>query len=110
MHFAGVLVVDAAVLAGSPLPSNPNHHPSHNPHANPNPSPNLTLTLALTRHVHGARLRVRARLARRTLRVGHLPRPDVDGGGGQVGLVQRPRRVRHGRVPVRGGVEWTRLR
>ena len=48
MHFAGVLVVDAAVLAGSPLPSNPNHHPSHNPHANPNPNPNLTLTLPLT--------------------------------------------------------------
>ena len=70
----------------------------------------LTLTLALTRHVHGARLRVRARLARRTLRVGHLPRPDVDGGGRQVGLVQRPRRVRHGHVPVRGGVELARLR
>ena len=70
----------------------------------------LVRRLLRPRHVHGARLRLRARLARRALRVGHVPRPDVDGGGLHVGLVQRPRRLRRGRVPVRSGVGLARLR
>jgi hypothetical protein len=70
----------------------------------------LVRRLLRPRHVHGARLRLCARLARRALRVGHVPRPYVDGGGLQVGLVQRPRRLRRGRVPVRCGVGFARLR
>ena len=70
----------------------------------------LVRRLLRPRHVHGARLRLRARLARRALRVGHVSRSDVDGGGLHVGLVQRPRRLRRGRVPVRSGVGLARLR
>ena len=70
----------------------------------------LVRRLLRTRHVHGARLRLCTRLARRALRVGHVPRPDVDGGGLKVGLVQRPRRLRRGRVPVRSGVGLARVR
>ena len=63
----------------------------------------LALTPTLTRSLARA-------LTRRALRVGHVPRPDVGGGGRQVGLVQRPRRLRRGSVPVRRGVGLARVR